>query len=400
MHQLQFTQWITHSGRTVPSAVGVDSSYVETVIKMLGIGYPGGAQAALGGTSTLVGVDPIWSYQAFLALVAGGLGLVLYALLGSVIASRPWRALAAGIAAQPTILYSYALAAGIKELSAVAAITLVAALLFARKPGEGRARELIPIAVASAAAFAVFNLGIVPWLGMLFGTVFAVELLSRRMSRRALAPWAVLGAGLAVLSVPTILVARKLAPVVSSGGPADLGNLSAAVPAWSAVGPWLTSDHRYPLALGGAQTPTIVLIALVLALILLGIGWSLRRRNVPMLVLTIVALVALVFVARRGGPWVDLKAYTITAPIALVLAFAGAAALWRVPRHGRWLAPVAMLAISAASGRQRARLPRRDDHALRALLELEQIADRYKGQGPALTPRWTTTRSTCCDRSR
>lgn len=386
MHQLQFTQWITHSGRTIPSASSIDSSYLETVVKMLGVGYPGGAQGALGGTSALIGVDPMWSYQAFLALLVGAIGLAIYALLGSAIASKPWRALAAGVAAQPTILYSYALAAGIKEVAAVAGITLVAALLFARRPDEGRMRELIPLAVATAAAFAVFNLGILPWLGMLFGAAFLADLVLRREDRVAVVTrWGVLGAGVALLSVPTIIVARRLAPVAASGGPPDLGNLAEAVPAWAAVGPWLTSDHRFPLALAGRETLTYVLIGLVLAFAVGGVLWSLRRRDPRMLALAATAVVALVFVGRRAGPWVDLKAYTITAPLVLTLAFVGAAALWRLPRRARWLGPVAVAAIagSVLAGNALVYQDTTITHYDR-FAELEQISERYAGQGPAL----------------
>ena len=386
MHQLQFTQWITHSGRTIPPESAVDSSYLETVIKMLGVGYPGGAQGALGGTSALIGVDPLWSYQAFLALVAGGMGLSLYALLSTAIASRPWRALAAGVAAQPTILYSYALAAGIKELAAVAGITLVAALLFARHPGDGRPRELIPLAVATAAAFAVFNLGVLPWIGMLLAVGFAADFVTRREARRgALVRWGALTAGVAILSVPTIIVARRLAPVAGSGGPPDLGNLAAPVPAWSAVGPWLTSDHRFPLEVANAATVTYVLIGLVLAFAVLGLLWSLRRRDLRMLGLAVAAVVALVFVSRRAGPWVDLKAYTITAPLVLTLAFAGAAALWQLPRRARWLAPLAIVAIGASVLTGNALVYHDSTITPYArFVELEQIADRYAGQGPTL----------------
>ncbi|HEV2771033.1 MAG TPA: hypothetical protein VGV40_12690, partial [Solirubrobacteraceae bacterium] len=102
-HQLEFTEWIITMGRVVPALSAIDSSYLETVLKMTYVGYPGGSQAALGGTSSLLGIDHLWTYQAFLALVAGALGLALYSLLGPAIASRPWRAVAAGVAVQPTI---------------------------------------------------------------------------------------------------------------------------------------------------------------------------------------------------------------------------------------------------------------------------------------------------------
>ncbi|MDQ3723764.1 MAG: hypothetical protein M3376_12060 [Actinomycetota bacterium] len=386
-HQLDFTAWITSAGRRVPSATELDSSFLETIFQMTSVGYPGGSQAALGGTSALIGVDPIWSYQAFLALVAGGLGLTLYALLSHAIASRPWRALAAGVAAQPTILYSYALAAGIKELAAIAALALVAALLFARRPADGALRELIPVAVASASAFAVFSLGIVPWIGVLLLVALVADLLTRGRRVRTVLRWSALGVAVAILSVPTIIVGFRLAPVVAGGGPPDLGNLAAAVPGWSALGPWLTPDHRFPLELAERATLTYVLIAIVLAFVVLGLLWSLRRRDLCLLALVASGGVGLLFVASRTGPWVDLKAYTLTAPISLALAFAGAAALAHLPGRARRLAPVAIVAIAGSVLVGNA-LVYRDTTITpyERFSELEQIGKRYAGQGPALHP--------------
>jgi hypothetical protein len=171
--------WLSAEGRTVPIEGLVDSSYIRQVFQLTNVGYPGGSQAALGATSDLLGIDALWTYQVFLALVAGTLGLALYSLLTRAISSPGWRALAAGVAAQPTILYSYTLAGGIKELSAVAALAVLAAVLVHRRPADATPRELLPAALAVACAFAVFSLGIVPWLGMLVGLLLAADLATR-----------------------------------------------------------------------------------------------------------------------------------------------------------------------------------------------------------------------------
>lgn len=385
-HQLEFTEWITTMGRVVPAESAIDSSYLETVFKMALVGYPGGSQAALGGTSGLLGIDPLWTYQAFLALIAGALGLALYSLLSRAIASRPWRALAAGVAAQPTILYSYALASGIKELSAVAGLTLLVAVLVAHPPGRGGLRQVLPAAVALAGAYAVFNLGILPWAGVVVGVVFAIDLATRRGRLRTVSRWVAFGVVALLLAVPTSLVAVRLAPIAATGGPPDLGNLAAPVSAWSSVGPWLISDHRFPLSVSGRDTVTFVLIAVVLAFAAVGVLRALRTRDVRLLVLAVAGAVAFGYVTRRTGAWVDLKAYTITAPLTLALAFAGAAALWRW-RRVRWLGLAATVVIAGGVLLGNAYVYRSIPLVpYERFADLERLGEKYAGQGPAVLP--------------
>jgi len=385
-HQLELTSWLTSMGRVVPVESTVDSSYLSTVFKLTNVGYPGGSQAALGGTSDLIGIDPLWSYQVFLALVAGVLGVALYALLARAIPAAPWRAVAAGVAAQPTILYSYGLVGGIKELSAIAAITLAAAVLIAHRPSQGGSRHLLPAAVALAAGFAVFNLGILPWIGILAGVVFAVDLVKRRGRLRTIDRWATLGLFTIVLSIPTILIAVKLAPVAAGGGPVDLGNLAAPVPGWAAVGPWLTDDYRFPLADGGQATATYVLIGAMLVLAVLGLVRALRVRDLRLIALSAAGAVALVFVTRRAGPWVDLKAYAITAPITVALAFAGAATLTR-HRRIRWLGVVAgaVTAVAVLGGNALVYHTTAISPYER-FADLKRLGEKYAGQGPTILP--------------
>ncbi|MBA2261521.1 MAG: hypothetical protein H0W03_02505 [Solirubrobacterales bacterium] len=381
-HQLKFTDHIATAGRQVPTVI--ESSYLETVFKMTSVGYPGGSQAALGGTSGLLDLDPVWAYQPLLALFAAVLGLSLYVLLGRAISSAPWRAVAAGVAAQPTILYSYALNGGIKELAAVAALALVAALLVTHRPSAVRWRQLLPAAVAVAAACAVFNLGIVPWLGMLIALLLGVDLATRPRRVRTLGRWAALGLMALPLVIPTILVATRLAPVATQGGPPDMGNLAAPISGWAAVGPWIILDHRYPIEGFGYDTYTYVLIAVVLAFATLGLARTLRRWDVGLLSLGVGGAVAFLFVTDRAGPWGDLKAYSLTAPVTMALAFAGTYALRR-GRVGRWLAPAAtaVVALSVLVGNALVY------HGItlapyERFADLERLGEKYAGEGPAV----------------
>jgi hypothetical protein len=318
--------------------------------------------------------------------VGGALGLALFSLLTRAISSPGWRALAAGVAAQPTILYSYSLAGGIKELSAVAALAVLAAVLLNRRPADATPRQLLPAAIAVAAAFAVFSLGIVPWMGMLAGVLLAVDLVTRPRRLRTVGRWAMLGVAALAICVPTVLVSVRLAPTATSALPLDLGNLAAPVPGWAAVGPWLTSDHRFPLAITGRETLTYVLIGLLLAFAVVGLVRAARRFDLRLLAPAIAAVVALVYVTGRAGPWIDLKAFTITAPITMALAFAGAWA-FSGGRRLRWVGRGAIVAVAATVLAGNALVYYGTTVTpYERFAELARIGEQYAGQGPALFP--------------
>ena len=101
-HQFSFSEWLRTEGRRQVGAGA--SSYEEIVDKLVGSNYPGGLQAVVAALGDLARVDIAWAYQPVLAFVAAMLGLALYSLLARAIPSAPACAIAAGIAAQPTIL--------------------------------------------------------------------------------------------------------------------------------------------------------------------------------------------------------------------------------------------------------------------------------------------------------
>jgi hypothetical protein len=382
--QLDLTAQLASRGR---ASVPIDSSFHEVVAKTLAVGYPGGGQATLGATARIVGLDPIWAWQPFLAFMAAMLGLGLFCVLGRAIPHRWGRAIAAAVAAQGSILYAYALTSGIKELATVVLIVLAAALLTAYSPGEpGTLRRGLPLAITLAAGLAAFNVGIVPWIGMLALVALVGQVVATRQPAQALLAWAGIVVAAAILAGPSVVAAFRLAPVAVSGGPGDLGNLADPVPVFSAAGVWLTTDYRFSLDDVGTYGLTAALAALVAVLAVVGLVRTAMRRDVPLLALGIAGAVALPYVVWRAAPWAELKAFAITAPIALALAFAGVAALAR----GRWprrVVPVLGVAVAGAVLAGNALAYQGITIApTERFKELEKIGERYAGQGPALHP--------------
>jgi hypothetical protein len=381
--QFEIAEWFQHHGRAVPAHAG-DSSYTDLIAKTLGIGYPGGSQTTLGATAHAAGLDIAWAYQPFLAWTAAMLGLAIFFLLRNAIPRPSLRAVAAGVAAQPSILYGYALAAGIKELTTASLLMTTVAILVAIAPGRARARALVPAAIAVAAVFATFNLGVLPWLGIVVLVLLVADLARPESRARAGARWAGLGLATLLVAAPTVAAAFKLASVVAGGGPGDLGNLAVPVPGWSVFGVWMTSDYRFPIATGGHASLNTAGIALVVALVVLGVAWSVTRRDWGLVALALAGPIALAYITRKSGPWVDLKAYTVTAPIALTMAFAGAGLLGR--RRGYLgvlaggLVALAVLYGNALSYHGNNIAP------TQRLAELQSIGKRWAGKGPALQP--------------
>jgi hypothetical protein len=385
--QMDLAQHLAQAGR---AAVGNDSSYHVVVQKLIGIGYPGGAQATLGVVAKLIHTNVAWCYQMFHAFAAAMGALAIYSLLGRVTASRPLRALGAFVAIQPNVLYAYALEGGIKELTTASLLMVGVAVLAERLPGQAGPRlSVLPAAVAISGAFAAFSDGVGPWLGLLLVGLFVLTLV-RRERLRALADWGLLAAIAIVISLPGLIsAATQLSGVAGGaiGGTIDLGNgnLSAPVPDWSAAGIWLTGDYRFPLV-HVAMTHRLDVFVIVFAV--LGILYALGRQRWVIAFAGIAAPIALAYYIAHTTAWLQFKAFTITGVFALTLAFAGAAALHESRRRGLALLGWLVAAVLAGGVLYGNAIIYHDTTLAPAARyhDLAAIGKRYAGQGPALFP--------------
>src|SRR5919202_314791 len=141
------------------------STYQATLHTSLAYGYPVGSFAPLGVAHRLLGIDPAWLWQPYLAFLGGILALALYALAARAVPSRPLRA-AVTFAAQPAILFGYSLWGGIKELANAVLVVVLAACVAPLLEG-GSARAAVPLATAAAAVVGVLSLGGALWLALL-----------------------------------------------------------------------------------------------------------------------------------------------------------------------------------------------------------------------------------------
>jgi hypothetical protein len=355
------------------------STYEATLATTLAIGYPTGSLMPLGLGHQLLSYDIAWLWQPCLTVLAAFLALALYSVLERAIPSRPWRAGAAFVAAQPAILYGYALWGGIKELCGALLLALIAALLpWTLEDGRGP-RAVLPLAAACATLVCVLSLPGAVWLLPAFAA--AVVVVARRRTRALWEKTGVFVGALGVCAIPAFVAAVDWIPRIGAfDQETNLGNLKGPLSAFQLFGIWPEGDFRDRVH---DSPQTYVLIALVIAAGLLGLRWAWRRRAWALLTHVLVAGIGCALFLSVSSPWVGGKTLAMAAPAVLAAALAGVAAgfAWRRTVE----AGLAVVAIAAGVLWSNALqyhdvwlAPRGQLH------ELEAVGHRFAKQGPAL----------------
>lgn len=372
---LAMTDRVMEHGR---SLAGLDpSSYRATLEFNLAGGYPIGVFIPFGTPQKLIGGDLAWVFPPYQALIAALLSLGLWEVFGGFLRDRRRRAFAAFIAAQPALLYGYAMWGGVKEMAAAALLALAAAVAPA-VVGEGsRLRDVVPLAVVAAAIVSVLSPGGGLWLGPLL-LVLAVSAWRRFSWRGAAARAGAFVALVGTLTIPSLasgIVPPTSKPLVGSNGE---GNLLGPLNPLQALGPWPAGDFRIDPS---STVVTAVLIALGLAAALFGL-WVLWRRRAIAPLLYATALLACAAIVLLGSPWAAGKALATASPVALSLAVLGAMAMLRLDRFAGGLLLVAVAGgvlwsnVLAYGGADLAPYGQ--------LRELERIGGEFADEGPAL----------------
>ncbi len=195
------------------------------------------------------------------------MALALYRLAGQLIASRRLCAVVAFVAAQPALLYGYALQGSVKELGTATLVALLSALTLslanAQQREPGGLRVVVPLAVATAAAIATVELGGAPWVGPVLLAALRSRLRggvprARRRRRRACSALLAL-----LLSAPALSQLSGYfvvtTNVVTAGE--EVGNLIGPSNPLQAVGIWINGDYR--LQPGGSWLPLSRLLIVV-----------------------------------------------------------------------------------------------------------------------------------------
>ncbi len=329
--------WLAMADRLVTAGrntTGLAPSTFETTLAVNWeqSSYPIGAFPLLGLGQQVLGVDGIHLLQPHLATLAAILGLGVVSLLRTVGTSWAWAALGGALAAQPALLYAYALWSGVKEL-ALAPIVLAAAMLAARPAHPGsfgsRFRSLVPFTAVAAGAIGIGGVLAAAWL-VVPAAVLAVRT-ARRIGPAATAASAAAAGALLLAAVLPTQGDTRLADLGDFAALAttddDIGNLRGPLPIAQLSGIWPATDFRDPL-----DSPLLagLLIAATLLLAVAGLVRSARDRRWALPVYAASTL-PLGVALGLGGPWIAAKAMAIASPATVACALVGAWSLARAP---------------------------------------------------------------------
>ncbi|HVU76244.1 MAG TPA: hypothetical protein VHC67_01590 [Gaiellaceae bacterium] len=375
---LGLADYVSAHGRGVSGAA--TSTYALAVHVNLGQGYPTASFVPIELGRTFLRQDIAWLYQPYLAFAAAMLALALYELQRGVIDRRWLRAVVAVAAAQPALLFGFALWGGVKELVAAALVATLAVAgrgVLERDPGAASA---LAVAVAAAAIVSALSLGGAIWVAPL--GLALVPLLARGRRRSLMLALACSVA----LAAPTLADARRfLRPAnVTSFTTTDLlGNLDHPLHAVQAFGIWPAADFRLQPTSAGA---TAILIAVAAGLAALGLIFATRRRKRGLVLYAGTAVAVTGFTWVAASPWIAAKTYATAAPAFLLVAGIGAASLLEA-RRGllRVCGAAGLAALVAGVGWSNALAYRGVALAPHdRLAELGRIGREFAGRGPAL----------------
>jgi hypothetical protein len=377
---LALTDRVAEAGRDLSNLA--PSTYEATLSYNLGSGYPIGAFTPLVIGSTLLGRDPAWIFQPYMATMAALLSLCLYELTRGLIRRPALRGAIAFLAAQPALLFGYYLWGGVKEIASALLLALLAALLPSVVGAERLSwRSALPPALAAAALLAVLTAaGAILWLL----PILALGAFAVAVQKGGLATLRRLGiiAGVALLVSLPWLLDTGLLPKESGAlsDPRELGNLIGPLSNWQAVGIWPVGDFRFHPT---DTLATAVLIGVALLGVALGAGLIWKRRAVGPAALVAGTAIGAAALIAIGSPWIDGKALATCSPAILFAACLGGAYLWERGMRVEGGVLIALIALgvlwSNALGYRDALLapyPR--------LVELERIGHSIAGEGPTL----------------
>ncbi len=371
--------------------VDLPPSTAEAAIRdNLGSGYPVGSFAPLHVLAPLgAGQDAAWLWQPYLTFMLAVLAAALWSLAAPVVRDLRLRALAVFIAAQPALLYAYALQGGVKEVAMAPLAALAAALAAALIREPARVRLAVPLALVAIAIGCVVGVGAVPYLGALGAGTAAAGLLWNYRDRFALSRLvqsaSIVVTILGLLALPLVSIAATNAEgsigLLENQGE-DIGNLFAPLDWRQVFGVWPVGDYR--LDVTDNRGLVMLLIFVVGAAVVAGLVSSVRRRAAGPLVFAAGVLGAAAGLAIVGSsPWVDAKALAIGSPAVALLAVVGAC--WLLDTPGRALGAILLAAIgfgvlwSNWRAYEDVRLAPKD-----RLAELDRIGERFDGAGPTL----------------
>jgi hypothetical protein len=301
-------------------------------------GYPVGPHSLAATLASSIGIRLDYAFTALLVVIVPVTALAAVCVVPR---AAIWRKALIGLMTSLAYLAAaYYVQGSFKETMMalfLLAFVLILRELSSEKPrtlsAAGWARLGIPAGILAAASVYAYSYLALAWLGGFLALWLVAELLippspilSRTRGRRWLARVVPVAFGGCVTCLVAILPSLQrllnyLQAVGSSAGGAgiptsNVGNLAGPLSPYEGLGAWLSPDYRFP----SPQTfHAGELGALALAVLIFGVLWALRRRDLALP--AAVGICVLIYVYSRGhqSPYVTAKALVIAAPMVMVV---------------------------------------------------------------------------------
>lgn len=395
-------------GTTDFGSIGVATSDTSIIGAYYGsASYPYGSQIILAILGAGAGVNLLWVYTPFMALMLGITALGLFRIARTLEIDARLAALVAFLAATPAIVYSFALQGSIKEIVFLPCLILASCLLLDRELRSNTRALAVVGAVAYVAMIGAIGLGAMGWiLPLALATLIATwtKLGGDRSPKQMFVAAGVLAGATLLAMLPKlggliddIRLAMNLSQT-NTNLAADPGNLYGPIGKKQGFGTWLGPQHRFP-----AEFPdmTTLLIGVTIVLLIFGVIALLRERRFAALTWLAMMVVIWFGLTVRGTMWLDAKLVMITSPVLVLFALFGASRLrlpgkapddvgsrsaWMIRRSPAILGvsaiTVGVLGSAALLFFATAMLPSE------RYQEVAKIGEEYAGEGPAFTPEF------------
>jgi hypothetical protein len=335
--QMLLADYLTEHGMATPDTAQV-STATEFVRVYFDGAYPVGSHGLLGTLHEFVRIPLAALYQPYIAVLAASGGIALAQLARRAGLPAAAAAATAVLAVGANLFYQYALQGNVKEIAFFMALSAAAAagreLVVSDKPLRASAAT----AICFAAAFEIYSAAAAAYLLTLGLMLAAAALWRRRATVAQLATaGAALAAGALVLAIPGLVGAITFNRVASGvfateNRAADLGQLLRPLEKIQVAGVWLSGEYRLPVP-PGREWLSVALCILVGLLVVVGVAWSLRRREPATLIVLGTTLIAALYLMPRLSPYAEGKVLALASPVVVLGAAVGA---WAVAKRWAW----------------------------------------------------------------
>jgi hypothetical protein len=365
------------------SHLDLRNSYGLFVHNYYGSSYPSGADTLYGGSSFLLGLPLIWTFQPFVAFMLATAAGPAWVLVRRVGLDGALAALATLTVTLPALVYAYELIGSVKEIASLALILSMGALVVSHRRWLGAgARAAIPFALLVAAGVSALGVAFGAWAlaaALVLGVLALSELTPRRM-------FGLLGVGVLVLVVAAWPTWTKVSgslnvasAIVSTSNP---GNIHTPLRASQMFGVWLGGSYL-ELPSGVLLTLTSVAIAFVLAAAIVGVGNAVRARWYALAGWFGLSILVWLLLGTYATTWANAKTLMLTSPLVMLMVWAGIAAM-RGSRI-RIAAPlVAFLLVGGVLVSDALQYHASNLAPTARYEELASINTRFAGKGPTL----------------